>query len=106
MEDLVLNCELCLKYLTAKCKLEPNLALGQVVPPYTWTMLVTDIFNFESVSYLLVVDYTSQYPVVCKLTSLTGQHIANHIKLILSEYGLPEMLVSNNGPMLYFGDIY
>ena len=30
--------------------------------------------------------------------SLTGQHIANHIKLIFSEYGWPEVLVSDNGP--------
>ena len=28
LEDLVLNFELCLKYLTAKCKLEPSLLLG------------------------------------------------------------------------------
>ena len=98
LEDLVLNCELCLKYSTAKCKLESNLTLGQEVPLYPWTKLTTDIFHFESVSYLLIVDYTSQYPVVCKLTSLTDQHIANHIKLIFSEYRWPEMLVSDNGP--------
>ena len=60
--------------------------------------LVTDIFHFESASYLPVVHYTNQYPVVCKLTSLTGQCIANHIKLIFSEYEWPEMLVSDNGP--------
>ena len=98
LEDLVLNCELCLKYLTAKCKLEPDLTLGHGVPVCPWTKLVTDIFHFESVLYFLVVDYTSQYPVVCKLMSLTGQHIANHIKLIFSEYRWPEMLVSDNGP--------
>ena len=76
MEDLVLNCELCLKYSTAKCKLEPSLTLGQEVPLYPWIKLATDIFHFKSVSYFLVVDYTGQYPVVCKLTSMTGQHIA------------------------------
>ena len=32
LKDLVLNCELCLKYSTAKCKLEPSLSLGQEVP--------------------------------------------------------------------------
>ena len=59
LEDLVLNCELCLKYSTAKCKLEPSLTFGQEVPLYPWTKLATDIFHFESVSYLLAVDYTS-----------------------------------------------
>ena len=56
------------------------------------------MFHFEGVSYLLIVDYTSRFQVVCKLTSMTGQHIANHFKLICSEYGWPETLVSDNGP--------
>ena len=33
-----------------------------------------------------------------KLTSMTGQHIANQCKLIFSEYGWPETLVSDSGP--------
>ena len=87
LEDLVLNCQLCLKYSTAKCKLEPSLALGQEVPLHPWTKLATDIFHFEGTSYLLIVDYTSCYPVVHKLASMTGQHIASQFKLISSEYG-------------------
>ena len=105
LEDLVLNCELCLKYSTAKCKLEPSLALGQEVPLCPWTKLATDIFHFEGASYLLIVDYTSHYPVVCKLTSMTGQHIASQFKLICSEYGWPETLVSDNGPC-YTSEIF
>ena len=98
MEKLVLNCELCLKYSHSKCKQEPTLSLGQEVPLYPWTKLATDIFHFEGASYLLVVDYTSRFPVVHKLTSMTGQHIANQCKLIVSEYGWPETLISDNGP--------
>ena len=105
LEDLVLNCELCLRYSTAKCKLEPSLALGQEVPLYPWTKLATDIFHFEGASYLLIVDYTSCYPVVCKLTSMTGQHIASQFKLICSEYGWPETIVSDNGPC-YASEIF
>ena len=29
---------------------------------------------------------------------MTGQHIASHFKLICSEYGWPETLVSDSGP--------
>ena len=87
LEDLVLNCELCLKYSTAKHKLEPSLLLGQEVPLYPWTKVATDVFHFEGASYLLIVDYTSRYPVVCNLTSMTGQHVASHFKHICSEYG-------------------
>ena len=77
---------------------EPSLSLGQEVPLYSWTKLATDIFHFEGASYLLVVDYTSRFLVVCKLTSMTDQHITNQIELIFSEYGWPETLISDNGP--------
>ena len=105
LENLVLNCELCLKYSTAKCKLEPSLTLGQEIPLYPWTKLATDIFHFEGASYLLIVDYTSGYPVVCKLTSMTGQHVASQFRLICSEYGWPETIVSDNGPC-YTSEIF
>ena len=59
---------------------------------------MTDIFCFEGASYLLVVDYTSRFLAVCRLTSMTDQHIGNQCKLIFSEYGWPENLTSDNGP--------
>ena len=68
------------------------------MPLYPRTKLATDIFHFEGVSYLLAVDYTSRFLVVCKLTSMTSQHIASHFKLICSKYGRPETLVSDKGP--------
>ena len=43
-------------------------------------------------------DDTSQFPNVCKLSSITGQHVANHCKQIFSEYGQPDTSISNNGP--------
>ena len=57
-----------------------------------------NIFHFEGVSYLLVVDYTSRFQVVHKLSSMTAQHVAGHFKLIFSEYGWLDTLVSDNGP--------
>ena len=49
-------------------------------------------------SYLILVDYTSYFPIVHKLNSMTAQHVINHFKLILLEYGWPDTLVSDNGP--------
>ena len=59
---------------------------------------MTDIYHFECAFYLLVIDYTSRFPFVHKLTSMTGQHIATQSMLIFSEYGWPETLISDNGP--------
>ena len=87
LERLILNCELCLKYSHSKQKL--SMSLSQEVPLHPWSKLAKDIFHFEEASYLLLVDYTSIFPVVCKLSAMTGQHVANQCKLIFSEYGWP-----------------
>ena len=74
------------------------MSLGQEISLHSWTKLATDLFHFEGASCLLIVDYTSRFLVVCKLSSMTGQHVANQCKLIFSEYGWPETLISDNGP--------
>ena len=74
------------------------MSLGQEIPIHPWIKLTTDIFHFEGESYLLLVDYTSHFLIVCKLNSMTAQHVINHFKLIFSEYGWPGTLVSDNGP--------
>ena len=98
LEKLVLNCELCLKYLTAKSKHAPNMSLGKEVPIHPWTNVDTDIFHFENDSHLLIANYTSRFPIVHKLTSTTAQQVASHMKLIFSEYSLPETIVFDNSP--------
>ena len=97
LEKLILNCELCLEYSHSKCKQKPSQSLGQGIPVYPWTKLATGIFHFKNSSYLLQVDYTSRLLVVCKLSSMTGQHFANLCKQVFSEYGLSETLISDNG---------
>ena len=82
LDKLILNCELCLKYSQAKHKQPPNMVLGQEIPIHPWTKLATDLFHFENESYLLVVDYTSRFPVMHQLSSMTAQHVASHFKLI------------------------
>ena len=61
---------------------QDSMSLGQEVPLHPWSMLATDIFHFEGATYLLIVVNTSRFPVVCKLSSITGQHVAKQCKLI------------------------
>ena len=74
------------------------MSLGWEIPIHPWTKLATDIFHFEGVSYLLLVDYTSCFPIVHKLDSMTSQNVINHFKLIFSENGWPDTSVSDSGP--------
>ena len=98
LKQLILNCQLCLKYSRSKDKNTPNTVLGHEIPSVPWSKAATDIFIFESKSYLLVVDYTSRFPIVRELKSMSAQHVTEHFRLIFSEYGWPDTLVSDNGP--------
>ena len=98
LENLIINCQLCLKYSKSKNKSTPPTALGHEVPSVPWSKVATDIFHYESQPYLLVVDYTSRFPIVRRFKSMSAQNITEHFKSIFSEYGWPDTLVSDNGP--------
>ena len=98
LEQLVSNCKLCLKYSKAKGKQPSNISLGQEIPKHPWTKVATDIFYFDGNSYLLIVDYTSRFPIMRKLTSTTAQHVASQMKLVFSDCGWPETIISDNRP--------
>ena len=93
LEKLVLNCQLCLKYSQSKCKQPWQMSLGHEIPAFPWTKIATDIFHFKGDSFLFLVDYTSRYPIICKLTSITAQHVIGYLKVIFSEYGWPDTIV-------------
>ena len=76
----MLNSELCLKYSHSKCEQRPSTSLGQEIPVHPWSKLATDIFHFEGASYLIIVDYTGRFLDVCKLSSMTGVHIAKSMQ--------------------------
>ena len=86
------------KILTIQMQSEAYHVFGTEDSITLWTKLGTDLFHFEGASYLLIVDYTSRFLVVHKLSSMTGQHVANQCKQIFSEIGWSETLISDNGP--------
>ncbi|XP_064646631.1 uncharacterized protein K02A2.6-like [Lineus longissimus] len=69
------------------------------VAKYPWQRLGSDFFVFNQHTYLIVADYYSKFPVVRRVgkSATSGQCIA-YFKSIISEYGIPEEIVSDNGP--------
>ena len=53
--------------------------------------------------YLLVVDYYSRYIEVAKLTSTSANSVITHLKSIFSRHGIPETVISDNGPQYSAG---
>ena len=61
-------------------------------------MAQTDLFTLDSQSFLLVVDATSQFPVVRILRNETTSSVLNALKGIYCDFGLPKTRISDNGP--------
>ena len=52
-----------MQHPTRKCPEKKN-QLGQEIPVMPWTKLGTDIFTLDGVNYLLMVNYTSKFPIM------------------------------------------
>ena len=68
------------------------------LPDYPWQKIGTDLFHYKGNTYLVLIDYFSRYPEVHKLQSTTSYSIINAMKTVFARFGIPELLVSDNGP--------
>ena len=94
IKDFVSQCpECCRDTVLSK---EPLLTTQ--LPDYPWQKAGTDLFMLNGATYLLVVDYYSRFPEVVQLQSTTSQSVINALKAIFARYGIPEILLSDNGP--------
>ncbi|XP_033751453.1 uncharacterized protein K02A2.6-like [Pecten maximus] len=67
-------------------------------PDRHWEKLGSDLFYWKGVNYLLVIDYSCRYIEIAKLNSTTSEVINGHLKSIFARHGIPDTLISDNGP--------
>ena len=67
-------------------------------PPHPWHTLGSDLFYFQRIDFLVVVDYFSKFLIVRKIPSSTSSAIIKELGMIFSEFGNPQIFRSDNGP--------
>ena len=68
------------------------------VPRGPWIKLGIDLFELNKREYLLIVDYFSKFPFICKLCSLSTDTVISELKGLFRENGIPEVIISDGGP--------
>ena len=68
------------------------------IPTKAWTNIQMDLFTLDNQTFLLVVDVTSQFPVVRILRNEMTTSVINALKGIYCDFGLPKRIISDNGP--------
>jgi len=91
---MISKCSVCSKHKVQ----HPEPLLPSALPEHPWQKVATDLFEWNSSTYLLVVDYYSRYVELAKLTSTTSTAVIKHLKSIFARHGLPQIVVSDNGP--------
>lgn len=94
IERFVGNCRVCCKF--QRPRFEP--LCPSKLPDVPWQKVGTDLFEWKQSTYLLVVDYYSRYIEIAKLTSTTSKGVIDNLKSIFARHGIPQTVVSDNGP--------
>ena len=92
--DFISQCPECCK--DASPRREP--LMPTPLPEFPWQKAATDLFELKGETYLIVVDYFSRFPEVIQLRSTTSLRVINALQSIFARHGIPEELVSDNGP--------
>ena len=103
IETMTLSCNTCLENRGNQCKQPLN---PHEIPSRPWQVLGTDLFHWNGSEYLVLVDYYTKYPFVRQIIGhATSEAISDLTKQILSEHGIPDKIISDNGPQ-YTGASY
>lgn len=65
-----------------------------------WERIHIDFLEYGKLNYLIVVDAFSNWPEVFKMNVTTSSATIKHLRYLFAAYGLPKVLVSDNGPQL------
>ena len=101
IEDIVSTCSVCNTYLRRNIK-EPM--IPQEVPSRPWAQVSGDLFEIKGQHYLLLIDYYSGFIEVSTLTGTRSNQIITHCKSQFSHYGIPDLLITDNGPQFAYSD--
>ena len=95
VKDYVSKCDVCLAHRTSQTK-EPFLQHEVFARP--WAKLAANLCELHGRTLLVVSDYFSNYIEVARLCSTTTQAVVRELKTMFARFGIPEILVTDNGP--------
>ena len=94
--DMISKCSACTENQAYQQK---ELLIFHEIPTEPWFKVGMVLFLFRSKSYLVVVDYYSSYMEACHLYHQTkSRDVISHVKAIFARFGIPRVVISDNGP--------
>ena len=95
LKEYISKCDVCLAHRASPGK-EQILQHDTTERP--WSKIGADLCELRGRTLLVVCDYYSNFVEVESLTKITTFGVTRALKIMFSRYGVPDMLVSDNGP--------
>ena len=93
IQQLIEKCMICQEYR----KSQPLIGTTQELPPFPWHTLAIDLFYWKRMDLLIVTDVFSKYILGRKLPNSTSAAMCIELSMIVTEFGLPHIIKSDNG---------
>ena len=95
LTDYVSRCDTCASNRQHQQK-EPMVLHN--IPKRPWSIVATDLFLWDNTTYLVTVDSYSGWFEIEGLQKTTSNAIIQRLKQHFARYGIPDVLLSDNGP--------
>ncbi|XP_015778582.1 PREDICTED: uncharacterized protein LOC107356488 [Acropora digitifera] len=95
LREYIAKCDICLSHRTEQSK-EPLLQ-HEVIARH-WAKVAADLCELDNRSLLVITDYYSNFIEVARLNSVTFRSVIKEMKAVFARYGIPDVLVTDNGP--------
>ena len=99
VEDLVTQCVTCAK--DRPTPTEPLMPAS--FPSRPWERIATDLYEIKGRVYIIVVDYYSRWFEIKRLRDETSESIIKVLKELFATHGIPDLIMSDNGPQYSAG---
>ena len=95
IKEYIQRCGVCLAHRSSPGK-EP--ILQHEVPERPWSKVGMDLCEFHGRTLLVIVDYYSNFIEVDRVNKTTTTGVTKILKSMFSRYGVPDQIMSDNGP--------
>ena len=95
IENVVSSCSICQEF-RSRNRAEP--LKSHEIPNRPWGKVGCDLFQYKGRDYIVCVDYYSKFPEVQLISDKTAKQCISALKSIFARHGIPETVVSDNGP--------